>query len=150
MKKAMSLAAFLIVVIVAGLMGYVRFAPVNGNDWHIDLVHRPAEIADVSLEVVYRLSNGAYVDLPQPAAEARITLGRLDAVALATPRTLRVAGSVEEGHITWVTRSRLWAFPDYTTAQITPMGLTVFARQRYGSQDSGVNAARLSDWLARL
>ena len=28
--------------------------------------------------------------------------------------------------------------------------LRVFARQRFGSDDFGVNAARLRDWLARL
>lgn len=93
------------------------------------------------------------------AATLRLSLGRgapedllarLDAVALATPRTRRLAGSVAEGRITWITRSALWGFPDYTTAEVRPDGLYVHARLRFGSEDMGVNAARLRDWLSRL
>jgi hypothetical protein len=47
----------------------------------------------------------------------RAALARLDEIALATPRTTRLAGSPDEGRITWITRSALWGFPDYTTAQ---------------------------------
>jgi hypothetical protein len=77
-------------------------------------------------------------------------LARLDAVALATPRTTRLAGSVSEGRITWVTRSAVWGFPDYTTAEARADGLYLQARLRFGREDMGVNAARLRDWLARL
>ncbi|OYW47683.1 MAG: hypothetical protein B7Z31_15380, partial [Rhodobacterales bacterium 12-65-15] len=77
-------------------------------------------------------------------------LSRLDAIALASPRTTRLAGSVTEGRITWITRSALWRFPDYTTAEARSDGLFLYARQRFGSDDLGVNAARLRDWLSRL
>ena len=85
----------------------------------------------------------------------RAALTRLDEIALATPRTTRLAGSPEEGRITWVTRSALWGFPDYTTAQamthdVATSGVTLFARSRFGREDLGVNAARLRDWLSRL
>jgi uncharacterized protein (DUF1499 family) len=73
---------------------------------------------------------------------------------MAAPRTRRLAGSVTEGRITWVQRSRLMAFPDHITAEVAaaPEGtrLDVVSRQRYGSGELGVNAARLRDWLARL
>ena len=52
--------------------------------------------------------------------------------------------------MTYITRSLLWGFPDYTTAQTTPQGTRLYARQRFGSNDWGVNAARLRDWLAKL
>jgi len=84
--------------------------------------------------------------LPDPAA----ALARLDAIAMASPRTRRLAGSPAEGRITWISRSRLWGFPDYTTAEATPGRLVIHARQRFGSDDWGVNAARLQDWLAQL
>ena len=75
-------------------------------------------------------------------------------IATATPRTHRLAGSPEAGRITWITRSRLWGFPDYTTAQVTqtPTGprLDIHARLRFGRSDMGVNAARLHAWLAQL
>ncbi|MBH1974245.1 MAG: DUF1499 domain-containing protein [Rhodobacteraceae bacterium] len=146
----MSLAAIGILIIVAGLMAYVRLAPTDAAQWHIDLTHRPAAIATPSLDVVRNLGNGAYVDLPLPPVEARTTLAKLDAIAMATPRTMRLGGNVEDGHITWETRSLICGFPDYTTAEVTDMGLTLFARQRFGRKDAGVNAARLSDWLAKL
>jgi uncharacterized protein (DUF1499 family) len=61
-----------------------------------------------------------------------------------------LAGSVEEGRMTWVARSALWGFPDYITAEAGPKGLAVWSRLRFGRSDLGVNRARLEDWLARL
>ncbi len=129
----MSLAAVLLIV-VAGLMAYVRLAPVDAALWHIALASP--------------LPNGA--DAVIPAANPAETLAQLDTIALATPRTRRIAGSATEGRITWETRSLLWGFPDYTTAQITATGVSLYARQRFGSKDLGVNAARLAAWLAQL
>jgi uncharacterized protein (DUF1499 family) len=77
-------------------------------------------------------------------------LAALDAVALATPRTTRLAGSPAESRITWVTRSALWGFPDYTTAEAGLEGVAIRARLRFGQGDMGVNAARLRDWFSRL
>jgi uncharacterized protein (DUF1499 family) len=81
-------------------------------------------------------------------------LSQLDAIAMATARTTRLSGSPDEGRITWITRSALWGFPDYTTAEAVPDAtgsrLTVHARLRFGRSDLGVNAARLRDWLPRL
>lgn len=108
--------------------------------------HRPAHRlwAGRSLEGGARLACAAPVD----------ALARLDAIAMATPRTLRLAGSPETGSITWITRSRLWGFPDYTTAQITETDtgprLDIFARLRFGRSDLGVNAARLQAWVNQL
>lgn len=149
MTKLSSLAA-LILILLAGLVAYVRFAPTNPDDWHVDLGPRPAPLAKPSPDAVTTLPNGAYIDLLLSPDQAQTTLAKLDAIALATPRTRRLAGSAASGRITWESRSLIWGFPDYTTAQITTDGLTMFARQRFGSQDIGVNAARLRDWLARL
>jgi uncharacterized protein (DUF1499 family) len=78
-------------------------------------------------------------------------LARLDAIALAKPRTERLAGSPAEGRITWITRSALFGFPDYTTAQVVDgPGLCIAGRQRFGSQDLGVNAARIGGWVQEL
>ena len=60
-------------------------------------------------------------------------LAALDAVAMAWPRTERLAGGPEEGRITWVTRSALVGFPDYTTAAV---------RDRPGAQGSDGGRAR--------
>lgn len=134
--------------LVAGLAAYVRLAPTNPDRWHASL---PMD-GDATCEVVpARGSASVACILAEPPEDL---LGRLDAIALATPRTVRLAGSPESGRITWVTRSRLWGFPDYTTAQVsatcTGTRIDIFARLRFGGDDMGFNAARLRLWFDAL
>ncbi|WP_368373299.1 DUF1499 domain-containing protein [Roseovarius sp. THAF27] len=78
------------------------------------------------------------------------TLERLDAIIRDTPRTTVLAGSVDEGMITYITRSALWGFPDYTTVARQGGQIVLYGRLRFGKSDMGVNAKRLDGWLARL
>lgn len=133
-------------LLVAGGAGYVRLAPSDPARWHLA---PPADLFQGLQPGQVKPLEGAAV-LILPAEDPAALLARLDAVALATPRTRRLAGSPDEGRITWITRSALWGFPDYTTAEATPQGLRLYARLRFGRSDMGVNAARLRDWLARL
>lgn len=126
---------------VAGLNTYVRLAAIDVAAWDVALNPRPKVLGVASAEVVV-LPNAAYVDV------SGLDLAALDAVAMAWPRTQRLVAT--EGRITWVTRTAFWGFPDFTTAQVGPDGLTIYARSRYGSQDFGVNAARLRAWLGSL
>ena len=145
----MKSAALLILTILAGLQIYIRLAVAEPAEWHIDLATaRPATLTPNPSPSLTIQEGGAFIDLTQ--ADPQATLAKLAEIAAATPRTTIFAGSVAEGHITWVTRSLLWGFPDYTTAQITPQGLTLYARLRFGQGDMGVNAARLKDWLGQL
>ena len=137
---------------VAGVLAYIRLAPSDAALWHID----PTTSTDATpppCEITRSVDRARAACLFPEAAPAAL-LTRLDAIALATPRTRRLAGSAAEGRITWVTRSRLMGFPDYTTAQATqtPQGtrLDLFARLRFGGADNGVNAARLDTWLPQL
>ena len=144
MRGSLALA----LVALVGAQAYVRLSP-SDPGFHIDLVAaRPAAMVPDPSRSVVTLSDGAFVDLetPDPAA----TLARLAEVAAATPRTRVFAGSVGEGHITWETRSLFWGFPDYTTAQITPAGVTLYARLRFGRGDLGVNGRRLEAWRTAL
>jgi uncharacterized protein (DUF1499 family) len=152
------LAWGLLAALVA-LAAYVRLAPSDPARWHVDpAAGLPAGGLALSRlgtppEIVTTL-NSAVARVEVQGAE-RAALARLDEIALATPRTTRLAGSPEEGRITWVTRSALWGFPDYTTAQALTHDaatgeVTIFARSRFGQGDMGVNAARLQDWLSRL
>lgn len=77
-------------------------------------------------------------------------LAALDEIARAHPRTERLAGSVDEGMVTYVTRSAVFGFPDYTTIGLRDGQIVLFARLRFGKSDLGVNAARLDGWLAQL
>jgi uncharacterized protein (DUF1499 family) len=138
------LALGLLVALVA-FAAYVRLAPSDAGRWHV------APVAEgVAGDVAVAGMNRATLLLAPDAGPPADLLARLDAVALATPRTVRLAGSVEEGRITWITRSALWGFPDYTTAEVRADGLFIEARSRFGQGDMGVNAARLRDWQGRL
>ena len=138
-----------------GLLAWIRLAPVDVAAWH-----RPLPTDDRILEgacadavtlITARGGGRSSCSLSEPPQKV---LASLDAIAIATPRTIRIAGSPESGRITWETRSKLMGFPDYTTAQVSEtFGMTrldIIARQRFGSGDAGVNAARLRDWLARF
>ncbi|MFN4131327.1 MAG: DUF1499 domain-containing protein, partial [Paracoccaceae bacterium] len=99
---------------------------------------------------VVPMTGGASLRLSQAKGAPGDLLVRLDRAAMATPRTMRLAGSAQAGRISWVTRSALWGFPDITTAEVREDGLYVHARLRFGREDLGVNAKRLERWLAAL
>lgn len=141
--------ALLLLLPVLGFAGWVRLAPVDPARWHV--APDPGLWSEAApWDQVIPLTGGALLRLSPDRGAPADLLARLDAIALQTPRTRRLAGSQDEGRITWETRSRLWGFPDYTTAEARADGLYIHARLRFGRSDMGVNAARLSDWLARL
>ncbi len=140
--------AFLIVAALA-LMAAIRLAPADPARWHVS-PELYGWAHDGAWDAVVPMEGGASLRLSLARGEPRALLARLDAIALQSPRTSRLAGSVDEGRITWETRSLVWGFPDYTTAEVRPDGLYLYARLRFGRSDLGVNAARLQDWLTRL
>ncbi|MBC7164641.1 MAG: DUF1499 domain-containing protein [Roseovarius sp.] len=125
--------ALVVLALALALGAFIRLAPSDPARWH----RMPETITDRNLE---------------GGAMRRVVgdLAALDAIARATPRTRVLAGSVEEGMITYVTRSRVMGFPDYTTVRQAGDMLEIFARLRFGRSDLGVNAARVDDWLRRL
>lgn len=127
---------WLIVVLVLGFGAYVRLAPSDPERWHVPL--NVTEDRD--------LTGGAERVLPGEGDR----LADLDRIARAMPRTERLAGSVEEGRLTYITRTNLWGFPDYTTAERKDGDLMLHARLRFGRGDMGVNRARLDSWIRQL
>lgn len=125
-------------VAVAALMAWVRLAPSDPARWHGALTFTKDEDKD----------GGAIRVLP--VEEPNTVLAALDWIATSTPRTQTLAGSVEEGSITYVTRSAFWGFPDYTTITAVNGRVILFARLRFGQSDFGVNKARLEDWISQL
>lgn len=121
-----------LVAIVAG-MAYVRLAPSDPARWHA----MPESLAPGDL------AGGAVRVVPGD-------LAALDAIIRATPRTQILAGDVAQGMITYVTRSRVFGFPDYTTVRQAGETLEIYGRLRFGKSDLGVNAARIDGWLQRL
>lgn len=136
-------------IVLAGLMAYVRLAPADP----LILNAPPAPslwAAGAGWDEVKPIEGGAILRLSDQKGTAAELLTRIDAIAMATPATRRFAGSAERGRMTWVTRSAFWGFPDYTTAEVRADGLYIYARLYFGRGDFGVNAARLKAWLAAL
>lgn len=129
----MRLIFFLIIAVVLAGLGWIRFAPSEPAVWNVD----PQVTSDQDLAngVRRRIEGGAGA------------FDRLHGIILATPRTELLAGGPAEGRATYVTRSLWMGFPDYTTVQETGDVLELWARQRFGVQDLGVNKARVELWL---
>lgn len=130
----------------------MRVAPSDPARWHIEPLQGALPLQACPAEVKI-FKSGAKTECLDPDTVEQV-LARLDTIAMATPRTTRLAGSPTEGRITWITRSRLFGFPDYTTAAATRIEagtrLNILARLRFGRSDRGVNGARLRDWRTRL
>jgi uncharacterized protein (DUF1499 family) len=137
MKNGIVRMVFWVLVIIAvAMLAYIRLAPSNGARWNTPIV----ATADKDMK------GGAIRVL---SAEAD-SLARIDAIARTLPRTSVLAGSVEEGRVTYVTRSAIIGFPDYTTVEQDGDTLRMFARLRFGRADFGVNRARLRQLAAGL
>ena len=138
------------IIAALGLLAYIRLAPSDPAVWHLS-PDTAAEVGQGScLDAIVTQTNGARVAcLSSETPEA--LLSRLDQTALATPRTSRLAGTPQTGRVTWIIRTALMGFPDYTTAEatLTTTGsrLDIYARQRFGGADFVVNTARLKAWL---
>ncbi len=135
MKRLIAIMWVLLAVAV-GLLAWIRLAPSDPARWHV----RPEFTADRDMP-------GGAVRIIRAGPDA---LARLDRIARATPRTRLLAGSVEEGMMTWITRSRAFGFPDYTTAWADGERLVIYARLRFGRADFGVNRARVEGWVRAL
>jgi len=148
----MRILTLLLLAAVLGVLAFgawVRLAPSDPGQWHTD----PAAASPGEGRFVVK-PEGGDTEGPLLQMPAEAALAALDAIARDTPRTNVLAGSPAEGRITYVTRSALWGFPDYTTVSAveTDAGtrLLIHARLRFGGSDMGVNAARVERWLEAL
>ncbi|MBU2993602.1 DUF1499 domain-containing protein [Octadecabacter sp. 1_MG-2023] len=131
-----------------GSVIYIRMKRIKPEVWHDTKlpVMKPGEYPKDSGIVVQRPLEG----------DGLATLAALDEIIRATPRTHAIAGQVAEGKITYVTRSRVVGFPDFTTVTLAQLpatqtsSLQIFGRLQFGQKDFGVNAARVKGWLAQL
>lgn len=123
----------ILAVIGVAVSAYVRLAPTDPSHWHA----MPAAVTN-------RDTDGGAMRVIGAGQDG---LARLDRIIQATPRTDVLTGSVKAGMITYVTRSRVFGFPDYTTVRQAGPQLEIYGRLRFGRSDLGVNAARIDDWL---
>ena len=138
---SMKIVLILIVALLGAGISYVRLTPVDPDTWHVDPVS--AELGPTGYKTTLE------TDLTSPAA-----LTEVEKIALATPRTKVLAGTVQEGRMTFVTRSLIWGFPDIATISATPntsgSTLTFFSRPKIGDYDYGVNKRRIEGWIAQI
>ncbi|WP_439155277.1 DUF1499 domain-containing protein [Yoonia sp.] len=140
MTMASRVLAILFLMTLAG-MAYIRLAPMDPARVHQASAPRPP--GDYA-------ATGGFTAVRKITAPAPKVLATLEQRALATPRTRLFAGSVDEGMITFVTRSLVMGFPDYTTVRVGGDTLTIHGRLRFGQSDLGVNRARVQGWLDTL
>lgn len=74
--------------------------------------------------------------------------------SIAAPTSKRLAGSLDEGFITYVQRTMLMGYPDYISVKAVEVdggaALVIYSRSRYGRSDFGVNMDRIERWLAQM
>ncbi|MCR8826737.1 DUF1499 domain-containing protein [Pseudosulfitobacter koreensis] len=126
---------FLGVTAIAAV-AYVRLAPSDTARWNQPVT--ATEDKD--------FGNGAVRVLPANDG----LMARLDTAMRDLPRTEVLAGSVDAGRITYMTRTANVGFPDYTTIEQADGQVRMLARSRFGSSDMGVNAKRLKGLLATV
>ena len=129
----MNWIVLIVLLALAGLLLWIRFAPDDVARWHA--VPTVAEDRD--------FEGGVMRSVPG-------ALAALDPIIRSEPRTRVLAGSVASGIVTYITRSKVMGFPDYTTVQQRGDTIFLYARLRYGKSDMGVNKARVERWLAAL
>lgn len=141
--RVLQIVLALIAVLVVLGDAYVRLAPLPSDRFHRQTA--PQAAGDYP-------SKGGIVavrDVSDPKAQ----MVALDKIIRASARTRVLNGSVATGHISYVTRSALWGFPDITNLYVgkdTQAGsgtLTISGHLVFGAFDLGVNAARIKGWL---
>ncbi|MDE4062217.1 MULTISPECIES: DUF1499 domain-containing protein [Rhodobacterales] len=130
------LLGWIVLAAVVVVLGFIRLAPSDPLDWNTQ--------PELSEDKEFR---GGIFRVVNTGPDG---LRRFDRIAGQAPRTQLLAGSVEDQMVTYVTRTKLFGFPDYTTARQDGELLKVYARLRFGRSDLGSNKARIDNWLSQM
>lgn len=122
-------------------MAWVRLYKIDAEKWH----KRP-ELRDVGEYP----APGGFAAVLNSADPAIKDLARLAALIQDTPRTVGLAGSLEDRHLSFVTRSTFWGFPDVTNIALIDNRLVIEGHLVLGRSDLGVNRNRIQNWLQAL
>ncbi|MEQ6203492.1 DUF1499 domain-containing protein [Sulfitobacter sp. HNIBRBA2951] len=126
----------IVVLAVVALLAYIRLAPTDVARWHKPVGN--AETTDGEGWSARVVPDGAGL------------LSDLHQAMLGVPRTELIAGSVGEGRLTYITRSKLMGYPDFTTIEAEDGQIKLYGRLRFGKSDMGVNGKRLDGLLERV
>ncbi|MBT8412936.1 MAG: DUF1499 domain-containing protein [Boseongicola sp.] len=143
----MQTTLFVIVLIAVLGLGWIRFAPTDIDAFHID----PAIANDPGP----RGHKVIGLEAPRFDGDPDTVMEALMRVARAEPRVRRLDGSVDEGMLTFVARSKWLGFRDYVTFKAVAEGsqtkLAAISRSRYEiGSDWGTNRERLENWFTKI
>lgn len=130
----------LALIAVSGLI-YIRIAPLPEETYHLAGPDRPLG--------TYRTENSFEAVLPV-ADDPQARLQAWADLVAAAPRARPLAGTVAEGHLSFVIRSRLIGFPDIVNLWLAEDALHIRSASVYGRSDLGVNRDRVQGWLAAI
>lgn len=156
MKRMIWALALIAVIALAGTAVFMRTIGDDAAIWHVDpaVVERTGRPNDylAAPDAATKAEPDRVLTLrSQPAGDL---LFLFDSVVRPSPRVSVLAGSVQDGHITYVQRSMALGFPDYITVKTIERdgeaGLIVWSRSRYGYSDMGVNKSRVDTWLNQI
>ena len=137
---------FLLIGLSLAAMIWIRFSPIDMDQFHVD----PAD-ADEPAGNGFRLIGR---EAPRFPGHPDTVLQAFIDIALNEPRTRQVEGGIDEGMISFVSRTKIMGFPDIITVKATDeleeTKLSVISRARYGGSDWGVNRERLDRWLGEM
>ena len=154
------IAIYLVIALIFVVGAFYLRAVTAGHDpeeWHVDpfLISRP-----ITPNTYYVAPQGmveAKTDLGAPiySAPAAIMAKAFDDFVLTQSNTIRLAGSVEEGWLTYVQRTPVMRMPDYISIKFIDFDdggstIAIYSRSRFGHGDMGVNKARVDLWLQSL
>lgn len=147
MKTAFLIILSLAVLGALALQAWVRLSPVDAARWHVPLEMPEEGPGDWPAQNGHRAVFAAPVGVPE-------AWDLIEALLSDVPRTGVLAGSAEDGRLTFVTRTAFWGFPDFTTVEVVPADggslVRVHARQGIGSYDWGVNRLRVERLRERI
>lgn len=138
-------AAFVTMGVVVAFVA-LRFVRHDPEVWHLD----PEAYTGPRTANQYLLSGADAIAVDAPPDRAAAAF---HAVATGDNAVL-LAGSPDDGWMTYVQTTPLIGFPDYISVRIADAGgtsrLSVLSRSRFGYSDLGANRRRVDRWLAEL
>ncbi|RLJ41563.1 uncharacterized protein DUF1499 [Litoreibacter meonggei] len=143
-------AALALILLVISAAAVVRLRPITPEAWHVD----PEAVASKGEAGHFAVTKDGDIEPYVVQGTMSQIADALQARIEATPGTTLLAGDLKEGFATYITRSKLWGFPDVTNIKLEPMGdqtvVHMAARLVYGKADLGVNEARVRHWLGAV
>lgn len=140
-----------------GLYYYVSNVPHEPAVWHVDPLTEPSSPTPNSYRVAPPNLTDEQVDRVAPVylANPSLMAKAFDDFVLSRLKVKRIAGSPEEGWMTYVQKSPKLNLPDYISVKFIDLTggrstVAIYSRSRFGHGDMGVNEARVSSWMTAL